>query len=92
MNAPKMKFVIHRKSVDFDGYAALRMFQNKADSLEKCRQLWEEEVGKKYLDLTKGPHGTWMVEVTEKELVDPGTRTSETVSTRTLETLSTVYQ
>ena len=89
MNAPKMKFVLHRKSIDFDSYAALRMFQNKADSLEKCRQLWE---GKKYLDLTKGPHGTWMVEVAEKELVDPGTRTSETVSTRTLETLSTVYQ
>ena len=87
-----MKFVIHRKSVDVDGYAALRMFQNKADSLERCRQLWDAEVGKKYFDLTKGPQGTWMVEVEAKEFVDPGTRTSETVSTKTLETVSPVYQ
>ena len=77
-----MKFVIHRKLIGFDGYAAQLMFQKKADSLEQCRQLWDKKVGKKYLDLTKGPNGTWKVEVEEKEYLQPGSmRTSETVST-----------
>ena len=75
-----MKFVIKRKLIDFDAYVGLKMSENKADSSEKCRQLWDKEVGRKYL-----VNGTWKVEVEEKENIPAD-------SGRTTETVSTVYQ
>ena len=85
-----MTFLLRRKLVDFDGYAALQMFQKKADSLEQCRQLWDKKVGKKYLDLTKGPNGTWKVEVEVREYLLPGSRGEVTEVASATNT--TVYQ
>jgi len=82
-----MTFLLRRKLVDFDGYAALKMFQKKAATLEQCRRLWDNETGKKYFDLTTG---TWLVEVEVREYLLPGSRCEVTEVASATNT--TVYQ
>ena len=44
---------IRRKALNFDEYAQLKMYLNKAKTKYECKQLWDSEIGHKFYSQPK---------------------------------------
>ncbi len=59
-----MQKIIRKEGFKFDDDALVKMYVNKAKTKDECKQLWDNEFGKKWYHL---PTDTWYGEVEVNE-------------------------